>query len=245
MYEEFLQIADYLDSFEERVANPKIQIPLERLENATRAIGKAWSGSWIGYQSRVYYENFEPPPPGAHFSQEWGFIETSYLRSTSGRWKEFTEEQVRNAIYKLAANPDLTNAQQLAEEAKKTFGDKKQEVLSLLSINKENGSDGFLNTLEEELKKMKIILESDIISGLMPSGSLMSRDSLAVTQGLHTPPHIIVLAEIVAIKQPVDVCLKLSALSRKAGSHLIRLSKRKQRSDTIRYDRNKCFHRSW
>jgi hypothetical protein len=56
------------------------------IKSATK-IAKSWSGSWLGYHSRVYYKNFETPPVGAVFSQEWGLIDSSM--GTKGVWREF------------------------------------------------------------------------------------------------------------------------------------------------------------
>ncbi len=225
--QELLEIADYLDEFTGTVNNPEFTAPIEKIEKATESVGKAWSGSWLGYQARVYYVNFQPPPSGDHFSQEWG------LMRTSEAWKEYTEEEIRNEIYKLAESPDLTYAQELSKEAKETFEDKKQEVLSILSIINKDKSDQFLNSVADDLNKLKIISESDIVGALAPSGRMISRDSLAISQGLYTPPHVSVLAEIAALKQPIDICLKLSEIARKAGSHIARLDKSKKRLETI------------
>jgi hypothetical protein len=30
-------------------------------------VAKSWSGSWLGYHSRVYRSGLRPAPPGAHF----------------------------------------------------------------------------------------------------------------------------------------------------------------------------------
>ena len=61
----------------------------------------------------------------------------------------------------------------------------------------------------------------------------MSRDTLAVNQGLRTPPHIAVLAEVHVLRQPKIVCDQLSSLARKAGSHIGRKSRQRRGADTI------------
>ena len=45
---------------------------IQRVIEAADKIGRAWSGSNLGFHSCIYYINFEAPPPGAHFSSEWG-----------------------------------------------------------------------------------------------------------------------------------------------------------------------------
>jgi predicted nucleotide-binding protein len=48
---------------------------------------------------------------------------------------------------------------------------------------------------------------------------IFTRDSLAATQGLRTPPHIDVLAEIAALKDPSEKCAELAKIMRRAASH--------------------------
>ncbi|MCZ6527185.1 MAG: nucleotide-binding protein [Candidatus Dadabacteria bacterium] len=227
IHEELLEISDSLEKLKKRFDDPEIASPLELIISTAESVGKAWSGSWLGYQANVYYENLQSPPPGDHFSQEWGFMHT-----TDG-WKEYTEEEIRNDIYNKAESPILTNSQELAREAKETFEDKKQEVLSILSIINEEQSDQFLNSVADNIKGLRIISVSEIVRAIAPSGKIMSRDSLAISQGLHTPPHLVVKAEIVSIKQPMDFCLKLSDFARRAGSHAARLEQNMKRLEII------------
>src|SRR5688500_8444776 len=49
--------------------------PLDAVEAAANRIKKAFSGSWLGYHSRVYYADLVAPPPGVNFSKEWGLKE--------------------------------------------------------------------------------------------------------------------------------------------------------------------------
>src|SRR4051812_29525986 len=74
---------------------------------AAETIGKAWSGSWLGYHSRVYYRDFEPVPPGARFSKEWGFTELHTIEGTVGDWEEYAFDAVVKAVYELAGTADL------------------------------------------------------------------------------------------------------------------------------------------
>ena len=56
------------------------------LEMSISQISRAWSNSWLGYQAYVYWKNFTIPPPGYHFSIEWGFHENFY-GPTPGKWQ--------------------------------------------------------------------------------------------------------------------------------------------------------------
>lgn len=230
---ELLEIADRLEHFPQRAESSEIKEPLDRLEEAATKVGKAWSGSWLGYHARVYYKNLQSPPPGARFSPEWGLMDSYLIRATVGEWQEFSEDALEKRIRTLAGNPDLNRAQQLAEEAIKAFEDNKPEVLSLLSTSIAQHTDQFLSQLKGQVEKISLPSMADYVRSLQPSGQLMSRDSLAMTQGLHSPPHISSLCEVVVLRQPVAACGELAQLARKAGSHLARQVRRTRQSREI------------
>ncbi len=228
LYVELLEISDRLEQWVQEGESSDVKEPLERLKEAVSTIGKAWSGSWLGYQSRVYYDNLQPPPPGDHFSSEWGLGGYS-----TGDWREYDGEDLKKAIYELADNPDLNTAQKVADNAAKAFESDKPEVMSVLITALGEREDVFLIQIRDQIEKLKINSEAAIARACRPSGSVMSRDTLAMTQGYHVPPHIAVLSLIIALRQPAEACEKLAQLARKAGSHLARQSRRARRSDEI------------
>ncbi len=79
---------------------------LERLRDAANEVAKAWSGSNIGYHATVHYEGLEPPPPGAHFSAEWGFM--SAMLGTRGQWREFNRDDLEKYIVDAAGIGELS-----------------------------------------------------------------------------------------------------------------------------------------
>src|SRR5437899_3200763 len=85
---------------------PQVSAALSALEESANTVGKAWSGSWFGYHSRVYYQGLRPPPPGAHSSSEWGFDE-AFGMGTRGNWEEFDFDAVKSEVIRRAGNPDL------------------------------------------------------------------------------------------------------------------------------------------
>jgi predicted nucleotide-binding protein len=155
------------------------------------------------------------------------------IEATAGDWQEFDGDELEKAIHELAGNPDLNRAQEIAANATKAFENDKPEVASLLSTALAEREDAFLTQLKDQIEKARVLSRADIIRGLRPSGQLMSRDSLAITQGLHTPPHISVLSLVIALRQPLTACAQLAQLARKAGSHLARRHRRARRSNEI------------
>ncbi|WP_218081238.1 TIR domain-containing protein [Anthocerotibacter panamensis] len=226
LHEELLAIADRLEQYPNQAENPDVKAPLDDLEEATMTIGKAWSGSWLGYHARIYYSTLQAPPPGVHFSREWGMMRLYAIQGTTGEWQEFDQDKLEQAIHKLAGNPDLGSARQLAAQAQRAFEDDKPEVLSLLTTAIAEQEDSFLTRLREEADAIQPLTRLEVVRHLQPSGEVWSRDSLAVSQGFHTPPHMSVRAEVIALRQPSDACRELAHIARKAGSHLAR--KRRQ-----------------
>jgi hypothetical protein len=73
---ELRELSERARTIGESGEEPSVEGPVRRLEEAAVDVAGAWSGSSFGFHSRVYYANLEPPPPGAHFSSEWGFLGT-------------------------------------------------------------------------------------------------------------------------------------------------------------------------
>jgi predicted nucleotide-binding protein len=211
--------ATQLEQVIKEAESPKISDPLSKLKDAANQVGRAWGGSWLGYQSRVYYSNFSPPPPGAHFSSEWGFMETC-IEDTTGEWVEYTFDGVRDTIFSSAGVTSLVALEKFANHAKEVFENAREEFLSVVTVSLENESDPFLARLKGQAEDLKLTNKFDFAKAIQPKGSFMSRDSLAVTQGMQTPPHLSVLAEVCALKNPTQQCEKLAKIIRRAASHL-------------------------
>jgi predicted nucleotide-binding protein len=174
------------------------------------------------------------PPPGAHFSQEWGIHDTFASQRTTGNWREYRFDDIISLIQKTAGNPDISQQEKESETTKEFFEESQSNVLSLLStvIEKRN-DDKFLINLRDKIQKMKVFKDSDFIEVLRPSGSLISRDMPAITQGLLVPPHISVLAHVCAIENPFKTCGDLSKDVKKVASYLINLGRHENTDDHV------------
>jgi hypothetical protein len=212
--------------------NPDIAKPLNSLEESANEVGRAWSGSWFGYQARVYYDRLKPPPPGAHFSSEWG-LRQSYSMGTRGDWEEFAGGVVEAEISRRAGNPDTSKARALSDNARRLFPQKLDDVVSILRTARTRRDDTFLDKLIEEAENLKLFTEADFVDYARPSGQLWSRDSIAMTQGLWTPPHVSVLVEILSINAPKAACESLANIVRRGFSHMERTEKNQAKADRI------------
>lgn len=228
---ELLAIADKLDTLATRFADEGIAGPLRKLGEAAEEVGKAASGSWIGYHANVYYSGLKPPPPGAHFSAEWGLHDT-YSQGSTGEWAEFSLEVVQKEIRKRAGNPPLSAADSLASEANRVFDRERAEALSVLSSVLAERNDTFLTAIKEEIEKLRVFTRAQAIEALRPS-SIYTRDSTAASQGIWTPPHVLMQAQVFSMRQPLQVCGELAQACRKAGSHLARVERKHTRSREV------------
>jgi len=192
------------------------------LIDAANDIGESWSGSWFGYHSRVYYDEFRSPPPGAAFSQEWGF-QDAFSMGSRGDWREYKFDDVVQLINDKAGNPDLTKIFVDGEEATDVFEEVKSQALSIVYSNYDTENDKFLKGLIEKTKNYN---ESDFISVHRPTGQMMSRDMIAIEKGLVTPAHIAILAKAAAANQPFQTCNELKKNILKLASHIENLEKR-------------------
>jgi hypothetical protein len=225
IHDELLSTAQVLDK-------PDILKPLDLLEDTANEVGKSWSHSWLGYQSRVYYGGLEPPPPGAHFSSEWG-LQRIYSMGSRGDWVEFPQGAIEAEIRRRAGDPDLSKALAASEKVRLLFEQRRDDIISILRTAKGKHDDQFIEKLVEEAEKAKAFAEAEFIAYLRPSGQMMSRDAIAVTQGLWAPPHILVLVEALSIKAPKLACESLANIARRAFSHIERTDKNQAKADRI------------
>jgi len=219
--EELLDIYNHLQSFVNKATNNKAIKSLDKLDEIVSSISKSWSGSWLGYQSRVYYKDFKPTPAGAHFSIEWGFYK-DIMNNTLGDWSEYQFDYVKEYIIEKAGSPDLKNSRIIAKEGRALFEVNIENLLSLFAIYLQQRDDPFIKALVEKVKKLILPLGSDLVKKLQPHGEFFSRDSLAVTQGFMTPPHISVLADKSEICIPIIGCEELAKFAKTALTHFER-----------------------
>jgi hypothetical protein len=98
-FEELFGVAKRLSDVAATGDAEKVTLSLDSLEKAANQIERSFSGSWLGYHSRVYYEGLVPAPPGANFSQEWGLKDMS-VTSLGSRcdWREYDSAEVKACI---------------------------------------------------------------------------------------------------------------------------------------------------
>lgn len=225
-HQELFKLADELAEKANLGKSPEIVEPIAALRDAVREISRAFSGSWSGYHSRVYYHDFQPPPPGHHFSQEWGLMETFSGLGSTGNWEEYDFEFTKTHILNLAKNPDLTQAHAAASSANESFKSAKAEITSIIQNEIDSGSDKFLETLDAQLNELKPLSSFEVAENMNRGGKFITRDTVVIGQGTQLPPHIALNAEYRSIEHSFAICHEASNIARKAASHIERKGKR-------------------
>ena len=233
-YEELFALAEKLKSAARVSESEEVSKPLSDLEEAAQKIGRSFSGSWQGYHSHVYYIDFSPPPPGAHFSQEWGLMD-NYLSSLGSRgdWREYDADVVKARIRELAEEPNLDKAHKAAEAASDAFEFAKSEIISILQNELDGREDGFLENLKNEVDELEPLSKFDVEQHLSPKGQIMTRDTIVIGQGTKIPPHMSYVAEVKAIRHAFAICEVASIVATKAASHLERKSRKNKAVERV------------
>jgi hypothetical protein len=204
--------------------DPLITGPAKAGADACSRAERAWSGSWLGYHSRVYYADFVSPPPGVRFDSESGGMH-AFGNSTRGDWREYRYEDVIDAIEKIAGNPDLSAAQDYEKRARAALEDGKASVVSILTTVLSIRDDPLVREALDEAKSMEPFTQFGVVRMQMPRGALMSRDPAAMNEGFVAPAHIAYRAGIVQMTDPGRRCGDLGKLAHRVADHLGRISR--------------------
>jgi predicted nucleotide-binding protein len=232
-FEELLEAAERLYDAAAVGDTKAVAQPIGALEKAAQEVARSFSGSWLGYHSRVYYNGLVPSPPGANFSQEWGLMDRIANLGSRGQWREYDAEDVKTFIYETAGNPDIASIHNKSRKAAAVFDDAKAAILSIFENELANSTDSFLTKLNTDLEGLKPLSKHEALQILRPKGQIISRDMVALGQGNWVPPHADVKAEILAIRHSFDLCKAAADIGKKAASHLERKNRRKLASARV------------
>ena len=199
---------------------------------AASEIGKSSSGSWFGYHSRVYYEDFEVPPPGAVFSQLWGLMD-AYTMGSRGSWQEYRFDDVVAVIQERAGNPSIDELLKLSKKAASAFDEAKTAARSILHAKYDLKHDKFLAGLEAEIDQARLLDEGDLTEVIRPRGQMISKDMIAIEKGQFVPPHVSTLVKMSAVTFPFKACEKLKNLIVKTVNHIDNLEGNAVREEKI------------
>ena len=223
IYNELKAISDSMERLRERGCKRDIQHPLAMLERAAEEVGRTWSGSWIGDHASTYYRNFQVPPSGANFSQEWGSIPAPF-NPTVGDWIVFDPVFISEAVFERAGNPNMDSANEFHIISAREFDTQKLNSISILEVYLSVQEDTFII----ELKALIDSLTRPTFQGELGRWSpknRVTRDLSALSQNNQiVPPHISIRSQVRVIRGVLEVVASLASLSKQAAAHIHRLN---------------------
>src|SRR6266571_423633 len=163
----------------------------DRLRDATRTVGEASSGSWVGWHSRMYYGNYHEPPVAESWNAEWGGI-----RGFSERWEERSLAEVQRAVEERAG-VRLADTARYADRVREVCKPLQQELLIALSPACDLTGLTKEAELLANLEKIEWIVPPDKFVRALAPNQIWSRDTGALSQGMQAPLHLEVAAAIV------------------------------------------------
>jgi predicted nucleotide-binding protein len=199
---------------------------LDALKRSVQEIAKSWSNSWVGYHSRVYYENFDLPPPGHHFDLNCGLDPTQrFMARKRGpvRWSEFPDDAVKDEIFRRAgiSAADLEQVRNASINARTRFTKIKAQICDILRTCLASQNDPALGLILEETEKTTLVSFQDCIDRWQPQKPLV-QDRVALLQGIRIAPHISVLAEVEELRSPFAASDMLLSVVERAIAQLER-----------------------
>lgn len=217
---EILNISEKCKASAKKYETENFDEVLSAMEDVIRKVERASSNSWIGYHANIYYVNFETPKPGDHFSQEWGFKEV-YSNPVSQNWKEYTPEYVREYIFDESGVDDNSELANTAFEIGDTFEVLKDNLVTILTVILEETRSETIESYRDEIKSLEShFSQQKLMKAFQPRGQFMSRDSLAMSQGIQAPPHVGVKCWLYSLKSYFTQMEQLSKIAERSATYL-------------------------
>lgn len=216
----FQEIAQECHSLAAEIESSPLHKVVQKVSKGVRIVGRASSQSWIGYQAHIYYRNFRTPPPGDHFSSEWGF-EQAFGNPTSTNWSEVSFEDVEAAVNAISGNQDLSELETRSASVSKIFRNYQSEIVAMLTVALEASRSESIEELRDKAKGLKPFFPvDDVVASEMPRGQFMTRDRLAVSQGLQPPHHVVISCRIASLGSSFHQIGELGNIAEAASNYL-------------------------
>ncbi|PIZ87619.1 hypothetical protein COX93_00470 [Candidatus Nomurabacteria bacterium CG_4_10_14_0_2_um_filter_30_12] len=158
-----------------------LKVEAKKLDLSIPEILDSWSGSWFGYQSKLYYGNFEKPPVQDKFSVEWGSI-----NGLSNKWKERKSEEVKRELEKIS----YVSVDELEREYKSLLNiveDFYDETSLIIKTDAGMQEEISKENLLEGQKKLIYGEEGTKYLKTRQPPTFMTRDSEAMIEGIFAP----------------------------------------------------------
>lgn len=163
---------------------------LQALDVALTPINESWSNSWVGYESELYYKDFEKPPPNEMFDSLWGGSRSTNL------WRPRSFGEVSERVTSTRPGLGLNEIVELLN-ARATTADKLRSKL-LAEVSPRVDQPGY----EREAELLKRLEDQgwgttaeQLLQTWRPAQAA-SHDMVAIQQGIKSPPHLVYLGRV-------------------------------------------------
>jgi hypothetical protein len=187
--QELFQLADTAAGTRARLQEKAISEPLRELHQICAEVGRAWSGSNLGYHATVYYTNLQPKPPHAQFSAEWGLMDVWPTHQPDPGWQMIDYKDVNDYIVSRVGHDDIENAGKAIGPIQDDFVNLKENAISILSALLSTTPDSFLQRQFSAIEQLTVSHPQKIARRFIGGGQVFSRDTTAMTQGFCVAPH--------------------------------------------------------
>ena len=198
-----------------------VEAKCDAIEAACDRLSGSFSGSFIGYHSRVYYEDYKLPPPHAYFDVDGGLQHEIHGSNTRGNWVKMNKEVVVKYLLNVAQVTDLEEMEKLKRLRTENLELIQTQMRSVFSkFGAQIKGDSFL--LEEAARagSLEVRSQKEIGSVLVPNRIVSTRDEIATQEGLQAPPHLYLKARAIGVREPYLVAAKLQRVMRAMEEHL-------------------------
>lgn len=192
---------------------------LNNLIEAANEAELSHSGSWLGYQSRVYYRGLERPPGGALFDRRWG-LEPTFTGGSIGEWVLFSHDEVFDYLKATKTKPSFAQLISMADGVAADIDELREELLSVIEACRAQGSDDYLDRMKEEASKARMISPETYARACAIQHPPLVNDNRAVSGGTQVPPHVNFRTKVYSIRSLFDSAETLGKIANRVKTHL-------------------------
>jgi hypothetical protein len=226
--QELFQLANTAADTRARMQEKAIREPLRVLRQICDEVGRAWSGSNIGYHATVYYSNLQPKPPHVQFSAEWGLMDVWPTHQPDPGWETMDYKDVKDYIVSRVGHDDIQKASSALGPIRDEFVNLKENAISILSTLLSRTPDSFLQRQFKAIEQLTVRHPQNIARQFIEGGQVFSRDTTAMTQGFSVAPHQQLSALPLASMELEAALDNLEKATRLSAAHVARQEERQR-----------------
>ncbi|MEL6652123.1 MAG: hypothetical protein AAFQ87_15085 [Bacteroidota bacterium] len=199
MYDKFVaSINEQKDKCQKSIEEIEIyESPLGEIIESARDISDSSSGSCLGDFAYLYLQNFKKREPHEYFDAEWGREGLAYRglglsqNRTQGNWVYYDGQQVQSEIFRRAnlTKEHFDELHLRTNDIREVFEELKHELLVV--VDALSGAEiVYLQKLRQEIQELESHVSKEQWVKRRISGRYITRDTIALQQGVMCPPHI-------------------------------------------------------